>query len=99
MYGKILFVLFSGGRHVQDIALGSEHVLCLATDNSLWAWGWNEHYNTGMNTEDNRQLPTLVPLETNATITQIYAGGAFNFIVTEELDNVDLADKNDNRML
>ncbi|XP_026726909.1 ultraviolet-B receptor UVR8 [Trichoplusia ni] len=97
--GIYTYVSLPGGRHVQDIALGSEHVLCLATDNSLWAWGWNEHYNTGMNTEDNRQLPTVVPLETNATITQIYAGGAFNFIVTEELDNVDLTDKNDNRML
>lgn len=82
-----------------DIALGSEHTICLATDNTLWAWGWNEHCNTGLDLGDKIHQPTLVPIEidTSSVITQIYAGGAHNFIVTEELDNGDIEmENNDN---
>lgn len=76
----------SEGREVQDVALGSEHTICLATDNTLWAWGWNEHFNTAIDLGHQIVQPTLVPLEIdkNQKITQIYAGGAQNFVVIEE---------------
>lgn len=73
-------------RQIKDVALGSEHTICLAADNTLWAWGWNEHANTGTGSGDAVFHPTLVPLELNqtSTITQIYAGGGHNFMVTED---------------
>ena len=69
------------------MALGSEHTICLATDNTLWAWGWNEHFNTGIDLGNQIVQPTLVPLEIDKSskITQIYAGGAQNFVVTESI--------------
>lgn len=81
----LFFVLLIDGREVKNVALGSEHTICLATDNTVWAWGWNEHGNTGTNKGDNVFIPTPVPIEMSSTtiITQVYAGGAQNFIVTE----------------
>lgn len=73
------------------MALGSEHSICLATDNTLWAWGWNEHCNTGISSQDNILKPTLMPLDIskNSLITQIYSGSAHNFIVVEESINIE----------
>ncbi|XP_049881481.1 uncharacterized protein LOC126377711 [Pectinophora gossypiella] len=84
--GKIVRVKLPGDRQVKDVALGSEHTICLATDNTLWAWGWNEHANTGTDGGDCVSFPTRVPLDidTNTVITNIYAGGASNFIITNK---------------
>lgn len=79
----IIALFFSDGRKVKDVALGSEHTICLATDNTLWAWGWNEHSNTGIQSETDIFLPTLVPIPRSGTITHIFAGGAHNFIVAD----------------
>lgn len=76
--------IFSDNRRVADIAIGSEHTLCLADDNMLWAWGWNEHANTGTNMKDDFvYLPTQVLLENHLNISKIYAGGAHNFVITD----------------
>lgn len=58
----------------------------MATDNTLWAWGWNEHCNTGIKSDSNILKPTLLPLDLskNSIITQIYSGSAHNFIIIEE---------------
>ncbi|XP_035445772.2 uncharacterized protein LOC118273100 [Spodoptera frugiperda] len=84
--GTFTHIKLPEGREVQDVALGSEHTICLATDNTLWAWGWNEHFNTAIDLGHQIVQPTLVPLEIdkNQKITQIYAGGAQNFVVIEE---------------
>lgn len=77
-------ILILGYMKVKDIALGSEHTLCLAEDNTLWSWGWNEHANTGISMEPVISIPTLVPFNYELdNITQIYSGGAHNFIVTK----------------
>lgn len=78
-------------KPVKDIALGSEHTICLMEDNSVWAWGWNEHANTATDIEKKCIFsPTLIPLDIGANwcITQIYAGSAHNFIVAEEFETV-----------
>ncbi|XP_063376530.1 secretion-regulating guanine nucleotide exchange factor-like [Cydia fagiglandana] len=84
--GKIVKVNLPDNRMVQDIALGSEHTICLATDNTLWAWGWNEHANTGTDSGEHVFQPTqvLLNMKPNEKITQIYAGGAHNFIYIED---------------
>ncbi|CAK1544160.1 unnamed protein product [Leptosia nina] len=84
--GKIINITLPDKRQVKDIVLGSEHTVCLATDNTLWAWGWNEHANTGTSLGDFIFHPTCIPLklEIDSKITQIYAGGAHNFVVSEE---------------
>ncbi|KAI8428156.1 hypothetical protein MSG28_002402 [Choristoneura fumiferana] len=89
--GKIIKINLPDGRVVQDIALGSEHTICLATDNTLWAWGWNEHANTGTDAGEHVLQPCQVLLDLNIheKITQIYAGGAHNFIFIENTQNVD----------
>lgn len=68
--------------------MGSEHTICLATDNTLWAWGWNEHANTGTGGEEHVFQPTRVYIGGigNAVINQVYAGGAHNFIYTDGKD-------------
>ncbi|GBP69986.1 Ultraviolet-B receptor UVR8 [Eumeta japonica] len=72
-------------RQPKDIALGSEHTICLATDNTFWAWGWNEHGNTGTGSDDAIFEPKLVQIELKTNvISQIYAGGGHNFIVIDE---------------
>ncbi|CAK1602854.1 unnamed protein product [Parnassius mnemosyne] len=83
--GKIFHIELPDNRKVKDVALGSEHTICLSEDNTLWAWGWNEHANTGISLEPVISFPTIVPIKCNKDeiITQIYAGGAHNFIVTE----------------
>ncbi|CAG9784224.1 unnamed protein product [Diatraea saccharalis] len=91
LVGKIFHVKLPGNRHVQDVAVGSEHSICLATDNTLWSWGWNEHANTGTNIEEKSVYqPTLVPLklDSNLIISQIYAGGAQNFVVMSEKEEM-----------
>ncbi|KAL4712992.1 hypothetical protein ACJJTC_012062 [Scirpophaga incertulas] len=85
--GKMKRIILPGDRTVKDVALGSEHTICLATDNTLWAWGWNEHANTGTNAEEKCIFsPVQVPIEIddNYTILQIYAGGAHNFVVIDK---------------
>ncbi|KAJ2953823.1 hypothetical protein O0L34_g1451 [Tuta absoluta] len=79
--GKIIKIKLPDERYVQDIALGSEHTICLATDNTIWAWGWNEHANTGTDAGECVMAPTQVNIR--GKITQIYAGGASNFIITD----------------
>lgn len=76
-------MFISDGRKAKDVALGSEHTICLATDNTLWAWGWNEHCNTGIPSERDIFLPTLVPIENKTIITKVFAGGAHNFIIND----------------
>lgn len=81
---------------MKDIALGSEHTICLMTDNTLWAWGWNEHANTATKLEDKCiYAPTLIPLDIgpNYCITQIYAGSAHNFIFAKELETKAVCDE------
>lgn len=78
-------ILFLGSKKIKDIVLGSEHTLCLAEDNTLWSWGWNEHANTGISMDPVITIPTLVPFNyETCNITQIYSGGAHNFIVTKD---------------
>lgn len=85
------FIHVLDGRAVQDVALGSEHTICLATDNTLWAWGWNEHANTGTDAGEHVLQPSqvLLDLNINDKIAQIYAGGAHNFILIENTQNID----------
>nr|XP_021185911.2 uncharacterized protein LOC110373096 [Helicoverpa armigera] len=83
--GTFTHIKLPDGRQVQDVAVGSEHTICLATDNTLWAWGWNEHFNTGIDIGNNVLQPAQVPLEIDkdSKITQIFAGGAQNFIIVD----------------
>ncbi|XP_026488506.2 secretion-regulating guanine nucleotide exchange factor [Vanessa tameamea] len=82
--GKIFNIKLPDDRQVEDVALGSEHTLCMATDKTVWAWGWNEHANTGLPyTEEFIRCPTQVPIVTKSKIKQIFAGGAHNFVVID----------------
>lgn len=66
---------------VQKLSLGSEHSVCLAADGSVWAWGWNEHANTGTGgTFDNVKEPQSVKIDNNS-IVNIFSGAGHNFIV------------------
>ncbi|XP_026757202.2 uncharacterized protein LOC113516906 [Galleria mellonella] len=94
--GKIIHVKLPDNRQVKDVALGSEHTICLASDNTLWAWGWNEHANTGTNSKNNVFVPTLVPIDGTNKITGIFAGGAHNFVTLELDSNSDNTENNNN---
>ncbi|XP_041969600.1 ultraviolet-B receptor UVR8 [Aricia agestis] len=82
--GTLINIKLPDRRQAKDVVLGSEHTVCLANDNTLWAWGWNEHANTGVDSADCVFQPTLVPLENLTNIRAIYSGAAHNFLVVNE---------------
>ncbi|VVD01437.1 unnamed protein product [Leptidea sinapis] len=80
--GNIIHVQLPDKRQVRDVVLGSEHTICLADDNTLWAWGWNEHSNTGTKSGELVLCPTLIPVDIQIKVEKIFSGGAHNFMLS-----------------
>ncbi|GMG29086.1 unnamed protein product [Ambrosiozyma monospora] len=41
--------------HIKDAAIGSEHGLILSDTDKVYAWGWGEHGNCGIQTNDKKK--------------------------------------------
>jgi len=57
---------------VTEIAGGSNHMLALKSDGTVWAWGANKYSQLGLGDTEARATPTRVP--SLAGVTRIYAG-------------------------
>ncbi len=69
------------GLAITDVAAGSRHTLALASDGTVFAWGYNGYGQLGMGSGDitDRTTPTKVAgLPTGTTITKIAASGFFS---------------------
>ena len=73
--------------NVIDIAVGCGHILALTSENKLFAWGWNNSCQCGIDT-DNGELaePMLVEGLENLEILQITAGRAHSTIKCKPLN-------------
>ena len=68
-----------GRGRVKKIVTGSEHCLVVTQENSLLAWGWNEHGNCGQEGEEDIRAPTPVKSLKGVTVLDIFSGSAHCF--------------------
>jgi len=47
----------SGGNNWSQVGCGDNHTAAIKTDGTLWCWGYNQHGQTGDNTDINRSSP------------------------------------------
>lgn len=63
------------GTFYSSIAAGAQHTLALKSDGSLWAWGRNNYYQLGINSNlYDQQAPIQVPSSTPYTYSAASAG-------------------------
>jgi alpha-tubulin suppressor-like RCC1 family protein len=60
-----------GISDVVQIAAGSNHILALKKDGTVWSWGWNKFGQLGLGDTEDRGVPTQVRGLTG--VTKIYA--------------------------
>lgn len=48
------------GKSIKDIACGWLHVLVLTDDKQVWAWGWNNWGEVGVDNKEPQHLPQLI---------------------------------------
>eukprot|EP00163_Fabomonas_tropica_P016953 TRINITY_DN30180_c0_g1_i1.p1 TRINITY_DN30180_c0_g1~~TRINITY_DN30180_c0_g1_i1.p1 ORF type:complete len:442 (+),score=42.91 TRINITY_DN30180_c0_g1_i1:124-1449(+) len=80
---------------VVGLASGSEHVLALCEDGTLYGWGWGEHGQIGIDNTDNIHTPQRVNFEAvsqtagdsshegQVKCTAVYAGSGHSFAVLQ----------------
>jgi len=61
------------------ILAGSEHCLCLDSEGSVFAWGWNEHGNLGNGTIQNFNAPSKIYFTETMEVKDIFVGSAHCF--------------------
>ena len=67
-------------KTITQVSVGANHTLALASDGTVYSWGYNHYGQLGDNTMSNRLLP--VEISNNGTvITQIAAGGDYSLSV------------------
>lgn len=64
---------------IEQIAVGSEHVVALTSNGEVIAWGWGEHGNCGLPTEDGDVKDKWNVLSVPGTVYKIGAGCATSF--------------------
>jgi protein ATS1 len=68
---------------VTAMAAGSEHMLVLTTTGKVLAWGWGEHGNCGLPTDEQRDVKgRWYELDSSTTVLHIGAGCATSWIIT-----------------
>ncbi len=65
------------------VGSGGDHMLAIATDGSLWAWGSNNHGQLGLGDTQDRYVPTLV----DDTNSWIYVAIGRDFTIAVRDDN------------
>ena len=61
---------------VTQIAGGSNHMLALKSDGTVWVWGMNKYYELGLGDADSRSSPTRIP--SLAGVTRVQADGSMS---------------------
>ena len=81
LYGSATPVQVPGLTGVWRVAAGTEYVLALRNDGTVWAWGDNEYGNLGDRTTANHLVPEQVP--GLAGIAQVAVGSFTSFAVSD----------------
>jgi len=74
----------AGLAGVVAIAAGTEHALAVTDDGGVWAWGFNEHGQLGMETGDEWRLATPTRLEGFEDAVGVAAGADHSFAITAD---------------
>lgn len=72
--------LFTYSQSAKDMTVGSEHGVLLDDQNCVYAWGWGEHGNCGL--QSGNDLTELFRTQ-QETVTLIFGGCATTFIATK----------------
>ncbi len=72
------------GRTITQLDAGDSHSLALASDGTVWAWGYNLYGQLGNNTTTNSSVPVQVQIPAGRTITQLDAGGFHSLAVASD---------------
>ena len=78
---------------IDQIAVGSEHVIALTKDGRVIAWGWGEHGNCGVDTDEGGDVKgrwTEIATEPDERVVGVGAGCATSFFWTEAKQAVSL---------
>ena len=71
---------------IEQIAVGSEHVVALTEDGKIISWGWGEHGNCGTQIDANGDVKGTwneIPVDSGEKVVGIGAGCATSFFWTE----------------
>ena len=69
----------------QSVSAGRNHVLALATDGSVWAWGGNEAGQLGIDPEETAQTPILVEAEFGGVeVVSVVAGNCVSYALLSD---------------
>ena len=68
-------VSLPSGVIITNIAGGADHSLALASNGTVWAWGWNISGELGNGTNTPSDIPVQVSLPNEVTITNVASEG------------------------
>ncbi|KAK3907239.1 Secretion-regulating guanine nucleotide exchange factor [Frankliniella fusca] len=68
---------------IKQVAVGSEHNVILTETGSIMSWGWNEHGNCGVGTQENVLEPTLVQIGQMSKANVIGSGACHSFAIVD----------------
>ena len=71
-------VSLPNGVTITNIVGGGDHNLALASNGTVWAWGYNNFGQLGNATNTSSNVPVQVSLPSGVTITNIASGSAFS---------------------
>ena len=100
MLKKVEFAGLADGEYITRIAAGREHVIALASDGSVWAWGNNNQGQLGRlkSDIDFSTIPVQVGLINNIdtlnglNIVDVFAGEYASYLITDGKTDIKIGD-------
>lgn len=71
------------GKSIKDIACGWLHVLVLTEEGQVWAWGWNNWGEVGVDNKEPQWVPQLI-LDKDKDVVSIKCGYVHSLALTRE---------------
>lgn len=67
---------------VEDFSLGAEHCILKSSDGRVYTFGWNEHRNCSVDSDDDVLTPHLIQLKGNEDAEKVIAGSGFSMVIS-----------------
>lgn len=77
-------IKFLRDKNINHIASSECHVLALSSNGQVYAWGFNQHGNLGLNDAKNRSSPTEIEALTTKSIIRVFSGGHSSFALSSD---------------
>lgn len=71
-------------KTITSCNVGGHFCIALASDSTLWAWGWNNFGQLGDDTKADHNTPILLASPENKTIISVYAGASHNVALASD---------------